>query len=59
MKRWIAFVVVSKSQRRHLGRLKVLVVTSMILRVKMTDRSWKQRATIPSRNPFVDGAASE
>ena len=59
MRRWVALVVASKSQRRHPGRLKGSVVTSKILRVIMTDRSRKQRATIPCRNPFVDGAGSE
>jgi hypothetical protein len=59
MRRRVPLVVASKSLRSHLGRLQGIVVTSKILRVMMFDRSWKQRATVPSKNPFVDGAGSE
>jgi hypothetical protein len=59
MRRWTLPEVASKSQRRHLGRLTGLVVTSKIPRVERTDHSWKKRATILSRNPFVDGGGSE
>jgi hypothetical protein len=54
MRRWIPLEAASKIQRNHHGRL----VTSKVLRVYMTDHSWRQRLMILSKNLLGDGAGS-
>jgi hypothetical protein len=58
-RRWIPLEIVSMGQRNHHGRLTELVVTSKVLRVYMTDHSWRQKLMILSRNPFGDGGGSD
>jgi hypothetical protein len=56
---WIPLDVVSKGQRNHHGRLTKLVAASKVLRVYMTDHSWRQKLTTLSKNPFEDGGGSD